>query len=285
MAKLKKREQTWANRYMPLLRTITYGKARRLWETPQNFVQDNLKIGKLLNSLRSGDRTISQTYQSELEFLGFDRRKSFHVSKFENDYLPAFRDSVFGKSKRLWETPQIHMHNGVKVGRILNHLRSFRMVLDVHTIEQLNSLGYNNGKSLSESRFEVDVMNAFRKSVFGQQKRVWEIPQNFAFELIKIGRVLNHLRSGNIEVPVSCRQELEILGYNNGQGFHESRFLLDYMPALRDCKYGQEKRLCDAPLEFTYHGISVGKLMNRNDLTIPDIHRLELKHLGYKQTL
>jgi hypothetical protein len=278
MASLKKREILWTTRYLPVLRITEFGLNQRLWETPQDYVHSSgLHVGKLLNSLRSGDRNIPPGHQDELEWLGYNQGKSTHLSRLEIDYFPAFQDSHFGQLKRLWETPQNHVHNNVRVGRVLNTMRS--LLFAGSLLDALNQLGYNNGKSFAESRFEVDIMRAFRSSLFGQKGRLWEIPQNYIQDGIRVGKVLNHLRSQSVPIPDTCKIELETLGYNSGKGFYESRFAMDYMPAFRTSIYGKERRLGQTPVAHVHNNINIGRLLSRLKM-IPDEHQVELAFLG-----
>jgi hypothetical protein len=276
LAHLKRREKIWKSQRMPLLRSSEFGVKRRLWETPQNYMWQDSPVGKFLNSLRSGERRIPICFLEELEELGYNGGKGYYHSRFELEYLPAFRSSSYGQRKRLWETPQNHVHAGIKIGKILN---SLRVTGGLVFFEELNLLGYNNGKSNYESRFEVDIMEEFRTSAAGRCGRLWETPQNFVTDSgFRVGRVLNHLRMGTMAVPDSCKEELRILGYNDGKGFFHSRFEIDYLPVIEACPFGQQKQLNQIPRNYMYLDVPVGRLLQR----VPILLEEKLRNLGWE---
>jgi hypothetical protein len=276
LSHLKRRDDAWTRLYMPLLRSSEFGQKCRLWETPQNYIWQHLPMGKLLNNLRCGDRRIPGIYIQEMEELGYNGGKGYRASRFEMDYLPAFRSSSYGQLKRLWETPQSHTHRGIRLGKILNHLRT-----GGHQVPaEMNLLGYNDGKSIYQSRFELDLMVQFRSCVFGQRKRLWETPQNFiTADGFKLGRILNHLRRDVMSVPDSCREEMEHLGFKEGRGFYESRFEVDYLPAIEDCSYGRRKRLDQTPRNHVHMGVHVGQVLHSSK--IPGF-KCRLEEMGWK---
>ena len=60
-------------------------------------------------------------------------------------------------------------------------------------------------------------MPAFRASIYAQQGRLWEIPQNFEQDGQKLGKLLNSMRTGCTTIPTRYLEELNAMGYNNGE--------------------------------------------------------------------
>ena len=128
---------------------------------------------------------------------------------------------------------------------------------------------------------DVDYMPLLRASEYGKKGRLWEI--TIATPII--GTLLNNIRSGHTCIPSHYLAELNRFGYNDGKSFYESKWDLDYMPLLRDSKYGKKGRLWEIPTKYPV----VGKVMSsfrckpkyreRLRTTIPGIYK-ELLELG-----
>ena len=60
-------------------------------------------------------------------------------------------------------------------------------------------------------------MPAYRASIYGRQGRLWEIPANFEQDGQKLGKLLNSMRTGRTTIPARYLEELNAMGYNNGE--------------------------------------------------------------------
>jgi hypothetical protein len=114
-------------------------------------------------------------------------------------------------------------------------------------LEELNNLGFNDGKSIHESRWQIDNIPAIRMSDYGKRKRLWETPTTYVQDNgHMLGKLLQQMRGGT-SIPDQFLEELNELGYNDGRSIHESKWQIDYMPTIRESDYGREKRLRDMP--------------------------------------
>jgi hypothetical protein len=272
--------------YMPAFRVSTYGQQRRLWAIPSDTVEDGQNIGSVLRHMRTRTTYIPICCVNELEALGYNGGRSYSESKFQIDYMPAFRASKYGRQGRLWEIPRNAVEDGQNIGALLNKLRSGRKAIPICFVNELEALGYNDGRSYIESKFQIEYMPAFRASTYGLQGRMWEIPNKAVEDGQNIGTLLRSLRSGDTAIPICFFNELEALGYNAGRSHSESKFQIDYMPAFRASKYGQQRRLCEMPQKAVEDGQNIGSLlkdMRSGNTAIPICFVNELKALGYHE--
>ena len=165
--------------------------------------------------------------------------------------MPAFRTSPHGRQSSLDELPCTCVQDGQKIGRVLNRMRTGHTTIPIQFIAELEVLGYNEGRSIPESRFQIDYMPAFRASTFGHKNRLWETNATFVQDGQKIGKVLTCMRTGKTTIPLQFIAELETLGYNGGRSIPESRFQVDYMPAFRTSPHLVRRAGCGS-----YHGHS-----------------------------
>ena len=265
-------ESKWGVDFMPLFRNSKFAKKGRLWEIPTATPI----IGNLLTGMRNGACSIPSYYLAELNRFGYNDGKSYYESKWDIDYMPLLRTSKFAQKGRLWEIP----FKTPILGTFLDGMRSGDTSIPSQYLFELNRLGYNDGKSSYESKWDLDYMPLFRDSEYGKKGRLWEIPQKTPI----LGKFLNHMRSRN-NIPPQHLSELNRLGYNDGKSYYESKWDIDYMPLLRDSKYGKKGRLWEIPTKYPV----VGKVMSsfrskpkyreRLRTTIPGIYK-ELLELG-----
>ena len=142
-----------------------------------------------------------------------------------------------------------------------------------HLLE-LNRLGYNDGKTIYESKWDLDYMPLFRASEFAKKGRLWEIPWKTPI----LGTLLTRMREHN-NIPPQYKLELNRLGYNDGKTTYESKWDLDYMPLFRDSEYGKKCRLWEIPQKTPIIGTLLTSMRERNN--IPPQHLPELNRLGY----
>ena len=257
-------ESKWDIDYMPLFRASEYAKKGRLWEIPY----ETPILGNLLDCMRSG-QTIPSYYLAELNRFGYNDGKSYYESKWDVDYMPLFRDSEYGKKGRLWEITQ----KTPILGTLLNGMRSGNSIPPQY-LPELNRLGYNDGKSFYESKWDIDYMPLFRVSEFAERGRLWELP----YEIPILGNLLDHMRSGQT-IPSYYLAELNRFGYNDGKSYYESKWDVDYMPLFRDSEFAKKGRLWKIPCKTHI----LGTLLNgmRSGTSIPPQYLPELNRLGY----
>ena len=186
-AQIKKRNADWNDVKMPLFRASEFAKNGRLWEIPKAIPI----LGTLLIGMRSG-QTIPPQYLHELNRLGYNDGKSFYESKWDIDYMPLFRASEFVKNGRLWE---ISRETPI-IGTILHNMRTGQTIPPQY-LHELNRLGYNDGKSFYESKWDIDYMPLLRASDYGKKGRLWEIPYNTPI----LGTLLHNMRTGDTSIP------------------------------------------------------------------------------------
>jgi hypothetical protein len=194
--------------------------------------------------------------------------------------MPAFRDSSFGKEKRLWSVPRRQVHNKVPIGKILDTHRTQSSVPEIYR-EEMETLGYNHGKGIHESRWERVYMPAFRDSPFGKEKRLWSAPHKHVHQKVPIGKILASIRTENSFIPPMYVTEMETLGHHQGKSTYESRWDHVYMPAIRDSSFGKEKRLWSMPWNHVHDtGARIGQVLSSTSIP-PSEHIVELKAMGY----
>ena len=86
--------------------------------------------------------------------------------------------------------------------------------------------------------------------------------------------------------PLHHLAELNRLGYNDGKIKKHCQWEIDYMPAFRVSKYGQENCLNIMPRKYTFNGVNIGTILHRlrlkpksRLLLLPEIYS-ELERLG-----
>jgi hypothetical protein len=214
----KKQLAIWTNKYMPLLRPMEYYLSKRLWETPRKYAISGWQVGRFIESLRSGNTLIPRCFRQELINFGFDVNKTIYESRFEHDYMPAFRRCRYGRTNQLWETPQNFKSKdgGIPLGNILDHIRSGHNYIPYAYIMEMSVLGFDRNKSYEESRWEIDIFPALRACPFAD--RLWALPMGAIQYNIKIGQILKHFRSTGMKNKKN-QVHLDILntmGFKNG---------------------------------------------------------------------
>jgi hypothetical protein len=198
-ARYKIRDEIWRERYMPVFRGSSYGRHGRLWATPPKYTESDVEIGRILREVRKGLRTIPPSCTSEMKLLGFDKDKSNVESKWENDYMPLFRGSSYGRQGRLWEMPATYSVSSVKLGSLLTRARLVSTSIPPMFVSEMKLLGFDRDKSFKESRFKSDDLHIFYGCYFGVNRCLWATPLNYTYQGFKVGRILRDIRvSDNI---------------------------------------------------------------------------------------
>jgi hypothetical protein len=116
---------------------------KRLWETLKGEIHNGIHIGKLLCNWRNtSGRVVDDATMSTLNQLGYNDGKTTVLSRFELVYMPAFRACIFGKEKRLVETPALHVYKEINVGQILNNLKRKTRKVPSSCVDELVLLGF-----------------------------------------------------------------------------------------------------------------------------------------------
>jgi hypothetical protein len=214
----KKQLVAWTNKHMPLLRTMEYYLSKRLWEIPRKYVISGWRVGKFFHNLRHEHTFIPRSFRQELFDFGFDVNKTVYESRFEHDYMPAFRRCLYGRTNQLWETPQnFKSKNGdIPLGKILTSIRAGYSYLPDEFIMEMEALGFDRNKSYEESLWEIDILPALRACPFAD--RLCDLPTRAIQYKIKIGPILtnfrrrgmkNHKNQGILDI-------LNTMGFKNG---------------------------------------------------------------------
>ena len=283
-AQLKQSESKWRAKYMPAFRASTYGKQGRLFEIPCDFEQYGQKLGKLLNHMRTEHTTIPARYLEELNAMGYNNGQLKQDCKWKFDYMTAFRASTYGKKGRLFEIPQDFEQNGQKLGRLLHGMRTGDTAIPARYLEELNAMGYNNGKPYQDCKWEIDYIPAFQASTYGKKGRLFEIPCDFEQNGQKLGRLLNDMRTRK---PADrYLEELNAMGYNNGRPYKDCKWEIDYIPAIRKwCESNPNQPICKIQRKCKVEKINIGSLvyrMRKGKLKIPEQYHQELIEMGLK---
>jgi hypothetical protein len=272
-SQLKKSERKWTKTYMPMFRSIDEGKRKCLWRIPKSH-----KGGGLINSVRTGLRSIPYKYVLEMQTLGFEEGRSVYESRWIHDYMPMFRSTEEGRRKCIWRIPYTH-----KLGRIISDLRYRKCSIPCRHVLEMQTLGFEEGRSHQESRWIHDYLPAMRNSVYGREKRLWQTPYKHVEDGIAIGEILKDIHREKMSLPVAHLPELEQLGYYHGRTFFSCNFEFFTMPALRDSIYGQENRLAETPSNYEHNGVCTGQILcqiRHGRSPFPLLFREELSLLG-----
>jgi hypothetical protein len=222
LANIKKRNARWKNEIMPAFRECEWGKKNRLWEIPFS----TKVLGVLINNMRCGRSTIPPQYLEELNEIGFMNGNGVNFCRFKVVYMPAFRASEYAKQKEIWKIPQ----NTKVLGTLLNCMRQGRTPIPDAFRNEINEMGFCDGKSFTFCKFKFVYMPALRNSTFGQNKRIWSIPRKYPV----IGRMLNSIRNGDLIVPSLFVSELNLLGFLNGAPPIKIKWEVDYLPICKN---------------------------------------------------
>jgi hypothetical protein len=214
----KKQLAVWTNKYMPLLRTMAYYLSKRLWEVPKQYVISGWQVGTFFDNLRQEHTLIPGSFRQELRDFGFDVNKTVYESKFEHDYMPAFRRCLYGRTNQMWETPQnFKSKDGdVPLGRILDNIRTGNNYIPNTYIMEMTALGFDRNKSYEESRWEIDIFPALRACPFAD--RLWAVPIGAIQYKIKIGDILHNFRRKGMKNKKNqgILDILNTMGFKNG---------------------------------------------------------------------
>jgi hypothetical protein len=152
-------------------------------------------------------------YLLEMEAMGYNGGKSTYVSRWKFDILPAFKDFSHFKQNSLWAIPQNTTVNGIKIGQLLASIRTGHTSIPQMYLIEIETIGYNGGKSAHESHWQKEYLPAFKASSYGSEGRIHAIPKNYILNEIKIGQLMINLKKGNTYMPESHMIEMKPLGY------------------------------------------------------------------------
>jgi hypothetical protein len=219
----KKQLAVWTKKHIPLLRTMEYYLSKRLWEVPRKYGISGWQVGEFFHSLRQGHTCIPRSFRQELRDFGFDVNKTIYESKFEHDYMPAFRRCLYGRTNQLWETPQNFKSKdgGLPLGRILNSIRTGDSYLPDAYVMEMAALGFDRNKSYEDSLWEIDILPALRAS--SSAGRLWALPIRAIQYKIKIGQILKTFR----ETGMKNKKNQGILDILNTMGFKNGSRIAD----------------------------------------------------------
>ena len=286
-----KNDSKWEIDYIPTFRVYNNNieQKTRLWDMPINVIIDKIKLGILLSDMRAAHSTIPSEHLKELNGMGYNNGKSKNDSKWEIDYMPAFREYNVkqNNSNRLWNIPQDTIVNTINLGKLLSHMRKGSSPISTEYLEELNDMGYNNGKSTYESKWEIDYMPAFRAYNIKQNNsnRLWNMPYNTIINTINLCKLLSHMREGSSPIPAKHMEELNDMGYNNDKSTYESKWEIDHMPAFRtyNIKQNNNNRLWTMSRKNTIiNTINLGALIyNTKKSNVPPVYMNEMNTMGY----
>jgi hypothetical protein len=209
-AALRKSEENWRKTYMPMFRAMEEYHKKCLWKIPRSH-----KLGKILHSVRAGNSSIPYTFIFLMKEAGFDQNRSVHESRWIDEYLPAFRDSLYGKENRLWQMSIKCVVNGVPLGRIVNHIRVGHTSVPAAHLPELERMGFQDGRSYFDCYFEFINMPALRACVYGQEKRLSETPAAYVTDDgMQLGQLLRRIKRGRSSIPNACREEMTLRGFS-----------------------------------------------------------------------
>jgi hypothetical protein len=146
-------ESTWIHDYLPAFEASLHGKEKRLWETPGKYSVNGINIGQILSDIRCG-RTLPEIHIPLMEAMGFYQERSYVECRFEFVYMPALRDCIFGREKRLSETKQKHVHNEVPVGKLISCMRMGDTLVPPLYKDELATLGLGHVNTKKRKRKE-----------------------------------------------------------------------------------------------------------------------------------
>ena len=214
-----------------------------------------------------GGKNISQSVAFHLAQIKERNRK------WEVDYMPEFRLSEWGQKGRLWEIT----YETPILGGLISNMRTGNTFIPPRFLTELNEMGYRDGESYQESKWEVDYMPEFRRCEWAQKKRFWEIPMDTPV----LGSLLSCMRQGETSIPPHHLVELNEMGYRDGEPYQESKWKVDYMPEFRVCEWAQKKRLWEVPMDTPVLG-SLLSCMRKGETSISPHHLVELNEMGYR---
>jgi hypothetical protein len=192
-AKLKKQLLEWQKILVPALLNSKWGKEGEIFKIPQNAP----KIGRLLHTIRNGDRVVPQSIIPKLNAAGFmDGRPRFDCM-FEAVYMPDMRNSEYGKKNKLWAvTPK----NDKNIGMLLDSIRTNNTAIPhPKYLEEMNEMGWMNGLPFVDCKWQVDILPLCRKFVqenINNNSTLDNINQRFMMKgsAVKIGHVIYILK-------------------------------------------------------------------------------------------
>ena len=198
--KIVERDRRWDNEYMPAFRDH-YKEFKHV-----NAKRDHPVIGKLLNSVRTGNTAIPAKCEDELLQMGLDVRNQKIVERdrrWDNEYMPAFRDHY--KEFKHVNAKRDHP----VLGTLVNHIRTGNTAIPAKCEDELLQMGLDvrNQKIVErDRRWENEYMPAFRihDKEFGHVNAKRDHPV--------LGTLVSHIRTGDTAIPAKCEDELRSKG-------------------------------------------------------------------------
>jgi hypothetical protein len=195
--------------HMPALRASIWGQQKILWRIPLT----TKKLGALIYHMRTKSITVPIRFLSELNEMGYKNGNSLSFCKFKFVYMPALRNSTFGKQNRIWAIPIRYP----VIGTYLHSMRLGNIIVPTLFLSELNELGFFNGAPTFKIKWEVDYLPICREFISkNPKKKLDDIGGTFKLNDIKIGNILYNLKKNcpkSLEnLPESILNELRAMG-------------------------------------------------------------------------
>jgi hypothetical protein len=81
-------------------------------------------------------------YLHEIEAMGYNGGKSAHESRWQKEYLPAFKASSYGLEGRIHAIPKNYMFNEIKIGQLMANLKKGNTYIPESHMIEMKALGY-----------------------------------------------------------------------------------------------------------------------------------------------
>jgi hypothetical protein len=231
-------------------------------------------LGKLLNSIRTGNTAIPPLYEEELTGMGLDLRNQKIVQRdemWENKYMPAFRD--YYENNKDINVPQSHP----VLGKLVRSIRSCHTAIPPQHEEELVRMGLdlrNQNNVQRDERFENEYMPKFRD----HHKEHGHVNAFRSYPVL--GSLVSSIRTGYTAIPPQHEDELIQMGLdlrNQRIVQRDELWENEYMPAFRDhhTEHGHVNAMRFRPV--------LGRLVShirRGNTAIPPQHEDELVRMG-----
>jgi hypothetical protein len=192
-AKLKNQIQEWKKNHVPSLLNNKWGKEGKIFKIPYK----EPKIGILLHNIRIGQSVVPQSIIPLLNAAGFMDGRPYSDCMFEAVYMPAMRNSEYGKKNKLWAiTPSNDKNIGVLVKGIRTKKRA---IPHPKYLEEMNSLGWMNGLPIVDCKWQkyyLPLCRKFVKENINNNSILDNLTLKFMMKGsdVKIGSIIYHLK-------------------------------------------------------------------------------------------
>ncbi len=224
---------------------------------PRSYITENgIYLGGIVHSIRTGRRKTSADEKAILDSLGFVWRVNKTPLSFEEvvrllkEYKEKYGDCL---------VPYSYItEDGVRLGRIVNNIRTGVRKISSTEKEMLDSLGFvwNVDKSLVSFEEVVRLLKEYKKQ-YGD----YLVPRSYITENgIHLGWIVNTIRSGARKTSAEQKAMLDSLGFvwrvKRKSPFFEELFILlqEYKKQYGDCLVPQSY--------ITENGIYLGGIVH-----------------------